>query len=99
MLIVTVILLSKSQNHPTSQFVGNLDKLNIAGLFFEPRVANYPSFGGSGAFPFPPLGQSNQATLLRGFRISSTQSESRQKQPGKIAYHLTCLILLKQKPF
>ena len=30
MLSVTVILLSKIQNHPTNQFVGNLDKLYIA---------------------------------------------------------------------
>ena len=56
MLSVTVILLSKIQNHPTNQFVGNLDKLYIAGLFLN-RLANYPSFGGSGAFPFFPLGQ------------------------------------------
>ena len=37
MLVVTVILLYKIQNHPTNQFVGNLDKLYIAGLLFEPR--------------------------------------------------------------
>lgn len=30
MLSVTVILLSKIQNHPTNQLVGNLDKLYIA---------------------------------------------------------------------
>lgn len=97
MLSVTVILLSKIQNHPTNQFVGNLDKLYIAGLLLS-RVANYPSFGGSGAFPFSPLGESTQATLLRGFRISAAQSESWQKQPRKITYHLTRLIPLKRKP-
>lgn len=77
MLVVTVILLYKIQNHPTNQFVGNLDKLYIAGLLLS-RVANCPSFGGSGPFPFFPLGQSIQATLLRGFWISAAQSESWQ---------------------
>lgn len=99
MLSVTVILLSKIQNHPTNQFVGNLDKLYIAELlYFLNRVANYPSFGGGGAFPFSPLGQSNKATLVRGFWISAAQSVSWQKQPRKIAYHLTRLILLERKP-
>lgn len=97
MLSVTVILLSKIQNHPTNQFVGNLDKLYIAELFFEPR-GQLPVLWRGRGFSFFPLGQSNKATLVRGFWISAAQSVSWQKQPRKIAYHLTRLILLERKP-
>ena len=77
-----VILPYKIQNQPTNQFVGNLDKLYIAGLFLSRAWPIILPLAGTGLFPPPP----------------AAQSESWQKQPRKIAYHLTGLILLERKP-